>query len=518
MQISSGQLIKETYQVVRLAAKGGMALLYEARHRELDLPVALKVLIASQETDPRQARYFMNEARALARLRHSGVPTILDLGCLAGHPFLVMEWLEGETLSSRLNRLGRLELSAVLTICAQIAEVLTAAHGHGIIHRDLKPDNIFLHQRPGSPEVVKVLDFGVARVPDALAGGESPRVQTLPGMLLGTPDYMAPEQARMDPQAMGPHTDQYALAMLAYAMLRGQPAFVLREPSLEALSMHLSAVQTQSPPALGEHVGSEVERAIRRALSKLPEERFLTVREFHMALVAAQLADASAPTRSGPQGEARPSASQEQTPAVMDAVAPPAPEPEPRPRAHKTSGWIGLAGLAILIALVMHSWGRSSVAPVAFSPLAEDASTLGTTDGATSVPAVVRVDAGASSERTLASTPIPRTAANLPARTTKPSVPNITAVSSMPRIESQLLPAIWQPVLSRAAHEAQLCRADSHWRLRIGLVRTQLVVHHPPVDLSEQAEKTFSERVMKQWLQADQSIESFPSDVVLLCP
>lgn len=77
---------------------------------------------------------------------------------------------------------------------------------------------------------------------------------------------------------------------------------------------------------------------------------------------------------------------------------------------------------------------------------------------------------------------------------------------------------MWHPVLSRAAYEAQLCRADSHWRLRIGLVRTQLVVHHPPVDLSEQAEKTFSERVMKQWLQADQSIESFPSDVVLLCP
>jgi len=314
MLLTTGYLLAGKYEIVRLAERGGMALLYEVRHKELNLPLALKILMATQESDPVQTGYFQNEARALAQLRHPGVPFIVDLGTLEGHPYLLMEWLEGETLGARLKRLGRMELGAVLSICQQIGSVLVAAHGREIVHRDLKPGNIFLCQRPNLPEVVKVLDFGVARVP-ASTGVEKP--PTVEGTLLGTPEYMSPEQAGGKMSAIGPHTDQYALGMLAYAMLRGQPAFVPRDASAEALIHHLAAVPTQPPPPLGDHVGPAVSACIMRALSKRPEDRFATVKDFLTALAEAQRADTEAPTRSGA------------TAALAPAPPPPPPAPAP---------------------------------------------------------------------------------------------------------------------------------------------------------------------------------------------
>ena len=136
MLLTPGFLLAGKYQIVRLAERGGMALLYEVRHKELNLPLALKILMATQESDPLQTAYFQSEARALAQLRHPSVPSIVDLGSLEGHPYLIMEWLEGETLLARLRRLHRLPLGEVLRICEQIGQVLIAAHSRGIVHRD----------------------------------------------------------------------------------------------------------------------------------------------------------------------------------------------------------------------------------------------------------------------------------------------------------------------------------------------------------------------------------------------
>ena len=132
MLLQIGSLIKNTYKVVRLAARGGMALLYEVHHQELDLPLALKVLLCNRSTEPEQVRYFLDEARAVARLQRelSGVPFLVDLGEIEGHPYAVMEWLQGETLAERLRRQGPLGISAALTVVEQVARVLAVAHRH----------------------------------------------------------------------------------------------------------------------------------------------------------------------------------------------------------------------------------------------------------------------------------------------------------------------------------------------------------------------------------------------------
>jgi serine/threonine protein kinase len=189
MLLITGYLLAGKYEIVRLGERGGMALLYEVRHQELNLPLALKILMATQESDPVQTGYFQSEARALAQLRHPGVPVIVDLGTLEGHPYLLMEWLEGETLSARLKRLGRMELGAVLSVCQQIGSVLIAAHDRRIVHRDLKPDNgmIVADRDPEGVlrERAKLLDFGIAKL---LRNTQvSAAVKTRADMIMGSP-------------------------------------------------------------------------------------------------------------------------------------------------------------------------------------------------------------------------------------------------------------------------------------------------------------------------------------------
>lgn len=290
-----GYRIQDTYEVVRLAAQGGMALLYQIRRLCDGGLYALKVLIHHA---PKGARYFHDEAQLMRDLRHPNVPAVVDMGIVESHPFIIMEWLEGETLADRLAREGSLQLDAVIEICRQIGEVLVAVHPRGIVHRDLKPANIFMCQRlpKGSdldrpPYFVKVLDFGIARVP---APG---RPATAPGTILGTPEYMAPEQARGDVGAIDARSDQYSLAMIAYTMLRGSPAFALKDAAkYDELLVHLYAVQTFPPPPLPSSVPVAVEHVLLRALSKIPADRYRAVKDFIEALVTAQQVGANAST------------------------------------------------------------------------------------------------------------------------------------------------------------------------------------------------------------------------------
>ena len=341
MLLAPGTVIADRYEVVRLAERGGMALLYLVRHRDLQQPLALKVLRTTREIDPMAADYFASEARALAALRHPGVPMIIDHGSYGGHPYLVMEWVEGETLAARLKQLGRLELLAVLQICHQVGNVLVAAHQLGIVHRDLKPSNLMLWQRAGLPEQVKVLDFGVARVPPS-TGAQRP--MTVPGTILGTPEYWAPEQARGDTANIGAATDQYALAMLAYVMLSGQPAFPLRDSSQEAMQAHLVAKQLDPPPPLGPQVGSSVAACITKALSKQPADRYQSVEAFLVALLSAQKLDAEAPTKSG------------NTAVLASLKEPPPPPPPPAARRdHPLPRWLS-GGLLFASGVLLGNW------------------------------------------------------------------------------------------------------------------------------------------------------------------
>lgn len=434
MLLQIGSLIKNTYKVVRLAARGGMALLYEVHHQELDLPLALKVLLCNRSTEPEQVRYFLDEARAVARLQREldGVPFLVDLGEIEGHPYAVMEWLQGETLAERLRRQGPLGIGAALTVVEQVARVLAVAHRHGIVHRDIKPLNLMLCRQAamddGPVEVVKVLDFGIARVPP-LTGQERPETQ--PGTLLGSPEYMAPEQARGDATAVGPATDQYALAMLTYAMLSGHSAFPLTEGSPEAFIRHLQTITQQPPPPLPLHVGSQVEQVILRGLAKPPQDRFASVIEWVHALRAAKDAGERAPTR---RSDGASSAQQEALPAMIPPLSLQKEAPSPSlllpngltsPARWATVGLLALGAVGLLVGLLLRGWPKSephaatSLAVAStrpYEPLAaaldrsEDAPALRPVDAAASVvsDAAVAQDAALASILPKVSTVLPR--------------------------------------------------------------------------------------------------------------
>src|SRR5436190_16324521 len=172
-----------------------MGSVYLAEHPVIDRKVAIKILNRDLAKDPTVVQRFFNEARAANAIRHPNIVDVIDVGSMPdGVPYLIMELLEGETLSRRLQRLGRLPLAEALGIAMQAASALMAAHAKGIVHRDLKPDNLFLTPAPADPAgvgQVKLLDFGIAKLRGELARGN---FQTSSGSVMGTPAYMSPEQ------------------------------------------------------------------------------------------------------------------------------------------------------------------------------------------------------------------------------------------------------------------------------------------------------------------------------------
>ena len=274
MAVQVGQVINETYQVERLLGSGGMADVYVVVHTRLPRRFALKVMrIEGGIAEPFLER-FRREAEILSSLRHPHIVDVTDWNRLPdGSPYLVMELLDGEDLAALLARQPILPLPQALSIIAQIGDALEAAHAAGVVHRDLKPGNVFLQRRGAVPNHVKVLDFGVAKIVrtdrTALTGN---------AMLMGTPGYMAPEQALGRTQDIDPRTDQFAMAAILYEMLAGLPAFFRPDDTVYNV---LSRVVQEDPAPLTEAQASpRVSQAVRRALSKRQEDRFGSVREF----------------------------------------------------------------------------------------------------------------------------------------------------------------------------------------------------------------------------------------------
>jgi serine/threonine protein kinase len=270
-----GATLAESYQIVRLVGEGGMGRVYEARHTRLrNKRYAIKMLLDEYARQPEVVTRFQREAESASGIHHPNVVDVYDVHRTEdGRPFIVGEFLEGEEFGALLDRIGRMPVGEAVRIVRQVCRALEAAHAQGIVHRDMKPENVFLVGEPTDP-VVKVLDFGISKQQNA----DNALTQT--GMVMGTPSYMAPEQARgakVDHRA-----DIYSVGGILYRALTGQKPFDADEPAAI-----LTAVLTEEPPrprSVDPSIPEALELVIQRAMSKEPRDRFATMAEFESEL------------------------------------------------------------------------------------------------------------------------------------------------------------------------------------------------------------------------------------------
>jgi eukaryotic-like serine/threonine-protein kinase len=267
-----GQTIADRYEVEELVGSGGMSSVYRAHDRLLERYVALKILHRQYSSDGGFVERFKREARAVAQLSHPNIVTVIDRGEDADRQYIVFEYVDGENLKELLGRSGRLPVADALALALQVARGLAFAHGQGIVHRDVKPQNVLLN----GDGRAKVTDFGIAR---------SLNVDgvTQTGTVLGTSDYIAPEQASGGP--VDPHTDIYSLGVVLYELLTGEVPFSGDNFVAVALK-HVN----EPPPGVLERRGDvppRVADAVERALAKDPAQRFSSMDEFVAELEAA---------------------------------------------------------------------------------------------------------------------------------------------------------------------------------------------------------------------------------------
>jgi serine/threonine-protein kinase len=244
------------YRIVDRIGKGAMGVVYSAYDDKRDRTVALKVMMADLEGDPETRERFYREAKVAGRLQHRNLISVFDMGEEDGRLFMVMELLRGDTLNEYMKRHAPLGLETCLDLMAQMCEGLAVAHVHGIFHRDIKPGNIFV-QDDGS---LKILDFGVARLADSN--------MTASGFIVGTPDFMSPEQARG--QEIDRRSDVFSTGAVFYYMLSGRKPFAAAD-----LPAVLHKVEAEDPPPLNDReVPSGLWRVISRALAKSVTRRY----------------------------------------------------------------------------------------------------------------------------------------------------------------------------------------------------------------------------------------------------
>jgi serine/threonine-protein kinase len=285
------------YRVRELIGEGGMGVVYLAEHPGIGRRAAIKILRAGLTENAEITKRFFNEARAANAIRHPGIVEVYDCGTLpSGVSYIVMELLEGENLAVRLRRVGRLPVEEARRIAAQTASALAAAHAAGIVHRDLKPDNLYLvpDERDTSVEMLKVLDFGIAKL--GQQGSNTSSVRTRTGSVMGTPAYMSPEQCR-GTREIDRRTDIYALGVILFEMVCGRPPFV-SEGFGEMVHLHIS--EPPPPPrTFNPAIPEDLERLILWCLAKEPDDRVQTMTDVHAALTGRPTppARATAPTQ-----------------------------------------------------------------------------------------------------------------------------------------------------------------------------------------------------------------------------
>jgi serine/threonine-protein kinase len=395
----------DTYEIRSLLGSGGMAQVYRAFEPLLKREVALKILSAPIQRQPAFAERFVQEGRMLASFQHQGIVHIYNIGEHQGMPYLVQELLPGPTLEEELaaaHAAGRrLDPAAVIDITNQVASALDYAHQRGIIHRDLKPSNLMRNAHG----TMVLMDFGIAK---AIVGAEK---LTQTGMVLGTPQYLAPEQARGGPLTAA--VDIYALGVIIFEMATGQVPF--NDPS--ALSVAIAHLSAPPPPprSLRPELPAAVEAVILRALAKAPEDRFASAGELAQALAAAwtapQVPINAMPTMVAPVTPAERDAARARAgahnvgttinPALMQqaqqsrapqplpqAAPPPILVPRPRPQ-RPWKIWLAAGGMVVLLLVLLLRNRDAALTPSAGATPTTGAASAGATtapDDATTAP------------------------------------------------------------------------------------------------------------------------------------
>ena len=287
-----GQIVEGRYRVERIVGKGGMGTVYAVRHIVVGKVAAMKVLKTGVERADGVLQRFVREAQTANLVKSRHIVEITDFGQLTnGLFYVVMELLEGEDLT-RAMKPGKLGRADLVHIFVQVAEALALAHEKGIVHRDLKPDNVFLVNEGGDPRFVKLLDFGIAKV---MAGDNATAGLTETGVILGTPYYMSPEQARAE--VVDHRSDIYALGVMMYRAFTGRLPFVA-DSTMGVLTRHLT--ETPELPSRLNNVDPATERMIMRCMEKRREARYQSMTEVADALRSLPL---TAPAPHGPMRE-----------------------------------------------------------------------------------------------------------------------------------------------------------------------------------------------------------------------
>jgi eukaryotic-like serine/threonine-protein kinase len=321
-----GTVLSGRYRLESKLGSGGMSTVYLASDDTLERQVAVKVLHAEISDQPDQIERFRREARAVAKLSHPNVVSVIDAGQDAGHPYIVFEYIDGETLKQRIERLGRLPLDEAAAYAIEVGRGLAAAHRRKLVHRDVKPQNVLIDPDGRA----RVTDFGIARSLEA-------KGLTATGRVLGTTDYVAPEQAMG--QAIDARSDIYSLGVLLYEMLTGEVPFHAETQvgvAMKHVNEPLPAVETRRP-----EVSAALAAVIEKATAKNPDQRYATIAAMLRDLEAALEVEVSRAGRSTSE-----------VTSVLDSVPP----PRRRIFTRRHVSWAGvllvLAGAAVAVAIV----------------------------------------------------------------------------------------------------------------------------------------------------------------------
>ncbi len=282
-----GQTVADRYRILELVGRGGMGVVYKVEHVRMGKLMAMKLLHGELAADRDVIKRFKTEAQAVSRLSHPNTVQVFDFGRADGLMFLVMEYVAGIELARMVRREGRVAFPRAAALAVQVCSSLAEAHDLGIVHRDLKPENVLVTKNREGAELVKVLDFGLAKLREAEERSDT----THRGLLVGTPHYMSPEQIRGE--HMDHRTDIYAFGAMMYKVLTGDPPFKAATP-VGVLTKHL----TEEPLPIGDahpeaEVPAEGERIVMRCLAKRPADRYSSVDEIREELLE-QLASGEA--------------------------------------------------------------------------------------------------------------------------------------------------------------------------------------------------------------------------------